>query len=498
MGIKDYNSINKAAVEINRINVVIGVNGSGKSTASKILFSFLAANSKKRKDYIREILVEEVNRIIEDIEYDSDKKIMPESFSVYDDYDVIYEKYVKLLEIVEEYKNSLDNRKNALYEIIVNKFDEINRLLIEDGHPEENCFTVSMIDDVGKFLDLYGTIEKTNFKEIDKIADVFDDMQKLSYLEDDVKHVDFSIKLDTNHLMDLIFSEDEPNNNFRIMFLLLEKEFVKDAIDNFGFFIGKDKSQSRAFAFDYFFKKGFVENVFYVDSVSLLDLKHSTSSTPHMKDLFRSLDHLESEVNNSNTKLILEKIEGIIKGSYGQGFGNKLFTTEIEKHESELDHMINEHFKERFGKEIRNPKSKVKTFIHNTPSGIKQIGIIQILLKNNLLKEDSYLIIDEPEVNLHPDWQFKFAEILALISKFLNVTIYLNTHSPFFVEAIDAFTEFYDMQDETNYYLTEESENEGKYDFAKIPGDKLYKIYDNLGEAYKLIDQLRIRKRLDK
>ena len=93
-------------------------------------------------------------------------------------------------------------------------------------------------------------------------------------------------------------------------------------------------------------------------------------------------------------------------------------------------------------------------------------------------------------------WQFKFAEILVLLVKELDITIYINSHSPMFIESIDAFTEYYDMMDDVNYYLTEESEIKGKYDFNKINSDELYKIYDNLGDPYDLIDQLRLRKRL--
>ena len=88
--------------------------------------------------------------------------------------------------------------------------------------------------------------------------------------------------------------------------------------------------------------------------------------------------------------------------------------------------------------------------MHNTASGIKQIGIIQLLLSNRKLKENCFLIIDEPEVNLHPDWQFKLANILMLLVKKLNVSIYINTHSPLFIEAINAFSEYYDLDDETN------------------------------------------------
>lgn len=116
------------------------------------------------------------------------------------------------------------------------------------------------------------------------------------------------------------------------------------------------------------------------------------------------------------------------------------------------------------------------------------------MLLNNKLKKGDYLIIDEPEVNLHPDWQFKFAEILVLLAK-LDITIYINSHSPLFIESIAAFSEFYDMQEDVNYYLTESSGAEGKYDFVKIKSDEIFRVYDNLGNAYDSIDQLRLKKR---
>ena len=124
------------------------------------------------------------------------------------------------------------------------------------------------------------------------------------------------------------------------------------------------------------------------------------------------------------------------------------------------------------------------------------MGIIQLLLYLNKLRKNGYLIIDEPEVNLHPDWQFKFAEMLVLLTKELNITIYLNSHSPMFIESIAAFTEFYDMEEDVNYYLTEEV-GEGKYNFTRIPSTKLYKIYNNLGNVYDLIDELRLEKHLE-
>ena len=62
-------------------------------------------------------------------------------------------------------------------------------------------------------------------------------------------------------------------------------------------------------------------------------------------------------------------------------------------------------------------------------------------------------------------------------------------------EAVKYYSDlsFYDMEEEVNYYLSEESEIYDKFNFNKINPDELYKIYDNLGNAYDLIDQLRLR-----
>ena len=50
--------------------------------------------------------------------------------------------------------------------------------------------------------------------------------------------------------------------------------------------------------------------------------------------------------------------------------------------------------------------------------------------------------------------------------------------------------------DDVNYYLAEDSITTGKYDFIRIHSNELYKIYDNLGNPYRLIDKLRLRKKL--
>ena len=45
--ISDFGPINDAKIDLKKINVIAGTNGSGKSTSSKLLFCFLTAISKE-------------------------------------------------------------------------------------------------------------------------------------------------------------------------------------------------------------------------------------------------------------------------------------------------------------------------------------------------------------------------------------------------------------------------------------------------------------------
>lgn len=70
--------------------------------------------------------------------------------------------------------------------------------------------------------------------------------------------------------------------------------------------------------------------------------------------------------------------------------------------------------------------------MENTASGLKQLATIQLLLDNNELTKNSFLILDEPEINLHSEWQVKLAKLLVLLVKELNIYLYINSHSPQF------------------------------------------------------------------
>ena len=83
--IDDFGVINHANIEFGNITVVGGVNASGKSTASKLLYCFLKAMSLNRNEYILRKIVPEINSFINTIESprDADHKI-PDKFTIDD------------------------------------------------------------------------------------------------------------------------------------------------------------------------------------------------------------------------------------------------------------------------------------------------------------------------------------------------------------------------------------------------------------------------------
>ena len=90
----------------------------------------------------------------------------------------------------------------------------------------------------------------------------------------------------------------------------------------------------------------------------------------------------------------------------------------------------------------------------NVSAGMKVFLIIKRLLEKGEIKERDVLILDEPEIHLHPEWQIIFAETLVLLQKEFELTILLTTHSPYFLHAIEVYSEKQGISDRCRYYLT--------------------------------------------
>lgn len=125
--------------------------------------------------------------------------------------------------------------------------------------------------------------------------------------------------------------------------------------------------------------------------------------------------------------------------------------------------------------------------IHNLSAGLKSFTIIKMLLEKNVLKENDILVLDEPEIHLHPKWQLLYAEIIVLMQKVFNLCIVITTHSPFFLEAIELYTKKHKVDYKTNYYLADIEDN---YSVMKLVNDRVYDIYHKMAITIKDLEEL--------
>ena len=92
--------------------------------------------------------------------------------------------------------------------------------------------------------------------------------------------------------------------------------------------------------------------------------------------------------------------------------------------------------------------------IINVASGIKSFGILQLLTAGKTLTNNSLLIIDEPEVHLHPEWQLKYAEVLLALAK-AGVKVLVTSHSSYMIQALVTYAQKEALTEQTHVYWGE-------------------------------------------
>lgn len=131
----------------------------------------------------------------------------------------------------------------------------------------------------------------------------------------------------------------------------------------------------------------------------------------------------------------------------------------------------------------------------NLSTGSKSFGMLSLILSHNVFTDEDVLILDEPEVHLHPEWQLKYAQLVILLQKVFHLTILLTTHSPYFLEAVEVYARKYGVDGITNYYM---ARDQGDYaEFEEVTGHT-DKIYQEMAEPFDQLNKLRLQMEMDK
>lgn len=418
--IENFGPINKANMELKKLNVIAGINGSGKTTSSKLLYCFLTSCSDER-DYLANL---SINRRFKSIisrlnyEFESDDGIS----------DKLIEVYAKLPKSNDKnYNSQLKNCINQL-KIILNEISLIDKEnYIEQINNFESVLEVNA-SDYRRFFDVSNVLLKSEFK-----------LNEFQVNNSNVKfygkHKDnkFSYRLDLND-------------------------------SKWGFRISEGNSIDLNFS-----------NVIYMDSLSI----------------FEAEDLADNLILKKQPYHLRFLSQALMSSKNGDDVYDDLFNLKLDEFVDEIALVIGGHIYFDDDKdEFKFKKDDQDYSMKNTASGIKQLGIIQFLLSNRKLTENSFIIMDEPEINIHPEWQVKFAKLIILMIKKLNMSIFINSHSPQFIEALEVYSGKYGLIDESKFYLSCENEN-GKFDFEEINRDDLVILYNNLGDSYDVINKVR-------
>ena len=89
---------------------------------------------------------------------------------------------------------------------------------------------------------------------------------------------------------------------------------------------------------------------------------------------------------------------------------------------------------------------------------------------------------------MHPQWQLLFAELIVLIQKEFNMHILLNTHSPYFLQAIEVYAAKYEIADKCKYYL---AQLEGDMAVINDVSDSTETIYKLLAKPFQDLENVR-------
>ena len=132
--------------------------------------------------------------------------------------------------------------------------------------------------------------------------------------------------------------------------------------------------------------------------------------------------------------------------------------------------------------------NKMEINAKNLSTGLKTFAIIKMLLQNGTLEENGTIILDEPEIHLHPEWQLLFAELIVLLQKEFGMHILLTTHSPYFLNAIEVFSEKYKINEKCKYYI---AENDVNGSIIKDMTGNTRKIYRKLARPIQDLENIR-------
>lgn len=472
--IENLGAIREANITITPLTILAGENGTGKSFVTKFLYSILNVintniYAKKMNSTISQItrlLEKTLNNEdlnlgeIELIELNSFKKTFDTLKSIINEKDFLSldnVDYSSLIDIIQKYSLLF---KEHIIPTVLNK---------EIKSKESDIFLENLKDNIGLKGDLSNFIFKI---EVNAIPSKLEEL--VTYLK---SPIDTYIELTKESL------QNELKENFQISELkdlikFGESECIFKVNELIDIIINTDNDIHIKFDQKYFEKITQINRLVFFES-----------------PVYWRLLTLINEDNRSYKRLLSKEV-------------NDEKLSGVPKHFLDLKELLFTNFKDGerpsfIIESANNLKKQLKgSFESNNNDlifqnlegqsiskslvsfGMTNIGIIQAVLSKNIINKGAFMFIDEPESNLHPEWQAVLANVLVQLAK-NGVYVIITTHSSDMLKAFDiSIREQKVIEELSTYYLKSDGKllnmTDDKFSPIEMARRKLLETYEEL------------------
>jgi energy-coupling factor transporter ATP-binding protein EcfA2 len=433
--LENIGKIKSANIKFGGLTVLTGFNDIGKSTISKVLWCIVRTITDAHRQRLNRVTTDISNLQsmflrISEIDYDyfvtgkSDKLKFIKAIKAFDRYaDKIRIDETKGLFVISNIVEVL----NEIFELI--DYEKLVDSSYATGNPYSKVFDIPAILDKIEELNTSGSGKDNLFSKYfnDLIGKVF--MQEIRKFQTESSSITLEFYNDTEKQFNQIFSaqaEGNKNSNFKVSY-----NYSKNAGESFW----ADATYIESPLLSYFMTT-------FIQELRSEKLKRNPLyNYPLQLDLVNKIDRAKYWLTKDTISSpddfdeILELIKRTINGAW--------------EWNKKIDELV---FVNDSSKDVSNPD--------NIAAGIKTFGLLQILARAANITPVDLLILEEPESNLHPEWQIRYGEILVKFVKF-GVPIVVSTHSPYILESIHLYAKKYNALDHVNFYMGDNSDGTG-------------------------------------
>ncbi len=399
--IKNLGKFTDAEIRINKFTVFAGLNNTGKSFASKALYSRLSRSLSEINFFsklyhcahqLREGVADLKNEKFEDDTRLS--SLLPHLKRFNDIFLKI--KGVGQRDKIPEFEKNLHGLLytcKSIGGIGANMMDKIKEHDSAYDEAEERDFIFSLFKE---YVDLFGSMTEERVRKIftTDIENMFErnflrnfQAKKLSDLMND-KEKGISVKIETESLM------------------LRQEEYVKDYLSN--------ENYSSLDILDTFI----TDRVLYMGSPLFWQLKNALESVDSEEMLFMFGRRLSGVPGYFHDMVRALKVEYM-----GEPISSDAL--DILTGEDGIDGKV---AVASTGEMIYTENDGVTVPLVQAATGVANLGVLALLIEKNTLDENTFLFIDEPEAHLHPEWQVEIVKALFKLAE-AGVHVVIATHS---------------------------------------------------------------------